>query len=103
MSTDRLRETDALPLTPEEVSQYKKWTTLGPNFSLSTHEQRRLLATIDARDAEIERLSKIEERAKDVTGLPAGTGEYSPTRLRSETAQYILEGDLHTQTTKGDT
>ena len=52
---------------------------------------------------EIARLTKIEERAKDVAGLPAGTGEYSPTRLRSETAQYILEGDLHTQTTKGDT
>lgn len=45
--TDRLRETDALPLTPEEVSQYKNWTILGPNFSLSTYEQRRLLATIE--------------------------------------------------------
>ncbi|MGC1759507.1 MAG: hypothetical protein WA742_09140 [Candidatus Cybelea sp.] len=63
----------------------------------------RLLATIDADRTKIARLSKIEERAKDVAGLPAGTGEYSPTRLRSETAQYILEGDLHTQTTKGDT
>jgi hypothetical protein len=35
-----------IPLQAEEVKALSEWLALGPNFTLSAHEQRRLIATI---------------------------------------------------------